>query len=151
MINGTQSTFSVETIKTIIGCITTCIGLAVVLIGLKYAVDIFGFIFTVLKSPITLTEPVQQLADSFGGSAFDIQLSDRTVPVARMLALIIYCCGVLACAFLTMSLMQTGAKIVSLTTADRQAVKQVLQSLFGSRSKLKTGTDNSPVQQNVRR
>ncbi|MDY0391483.1 MAG: hypothetical protein RBQ88_11310 [Desulfobulbus oligotrophicus] len=152
MTGNTHPTFSAETIKTVIGCITTCIGLVVILIGLKYAIDIFGFIFVILKSPLTLTEPVQQLAESFGGTAFDIQLSDRVVPVARMIALIIYCCGVLVCALLTMALMQTGAKIVSLSTTDRHAIKQALQSVFGSRSKLiKTDRNNSPVQQNERR
>lgn len=141
--NGADTVPLVETIKKIIGCIATCIGLAVLLIGLKYAIDIFQLIFTMLKSPLALTDPVQQLAASFGGNAFDLKLSDRTVPVAKMIALIIYCCGVLLSAFLTMALMQTGAKIVSLTAGDRNAVKQLLQSAFGSRAKPKASSESN--------
>ena len=143
--NATKSTPLVETVKQVIGCIATCIGLAVLLIGLNYAIDIFQLIIAMLRSPSTLTEPVQQLAMTFGGSAYDLKLPDRTVPMAKIIALIIYCCGVLLSAFLTMALMQTGAKIVSLTAGDRNAVKQLLQSAFGSRAKPKASSENSDI------
>jgi hypothetical protein len=112
---------------------------------LKYAIDIFQLIFTMLRSPTALADPVHQLAATFGGNAFDIKLPDRTVPLAKIIALIIYCCGVLLSAFLTMALMQTGAKIVSLTAGDRSAVKQLLQSAFGNRARPKTSGENSDI------
>ena len=123
---------AVETIKKIISLIATFIGLAVIIVGLKYAIDIFQLIFTILKSPASLTGPIQQMASSIGGSAFDLKLTDRTVPLANIMALIVYCGGALLSAFLTLALMHTGAKIVSLTAGDRSAVKQLLQSAFGS-------------------
>lgn len=122
----------VETIKNIISLIATFIGLAIIIVGLKYAIDIFQLIFTILKSPASLTVPIQQLASSIGGSAFDLKLTDRTVPLANIIALMIYSGGALLSAFLTLALMHTGAKIVSLTAGDRRAVKQLLQSAFGS-------------------
>lgn len=131
--NNENSVSVVEILKIIVSSVATCIGLVVIVIGLKYAMDVFQLIFTMLHSPSALADPVQQLAASFGGSAFDIQLSDRTVPLAKIIALVIYCFGVLTCAFLTMALMQTGAKIVSLTAGERSAVKQLLQSAFGRR------------------
>jgi len=125
---------AVEIIKKIISVIATCIGLAVIIIGLKYAMDIFQLIFTILKSPTFLTGPIQQMAESIGGSAFDLRLGDRAIPLANIMALTVYCCGALLSAWLTLALMHTGAKIVSLTTTDdRSAVKQLLQSAFGSR------------------
>jgi len=123
---------AVETTKKIISLIATCIGLAVIIIGLKYAIDIFQLIFTILKSPASLTGPIQQLASSIGGSAFDLKLPDRTVPLANIMALMVYCGGALLSAFLTLALMHTGAKIVSLTAGDRTAVKQLLQNAFGN-------------------
>ena len=123
---------AVETIKKIIGLIATCLGLVVIIIGLKYAIDIFQLIFTILKSPASLTGPIQQMASSIGGSAFDLKLTDRTVPLANIIGLIVYSGGLLLSAFLTLALMHTGAKIVSLTASDRGAVKQLLQSAFGS-------------------
>jgi len=127
-----------EILKRIVQLIATCLGLAIIGIGLYYAMDVFHLILTMLKSPTTLAEPVRQLADSFGGRAFDIKLSDRTIPTANLIALAVYCFGVLAGAFLTMALMQTGAKIVSLTAGDRTAVKQMLQSAFGGRMQPKS-------------
>lgn len=135
----------VETMKIIISLIATCIGLAIILIGLKYTMDIFQLLFTILKSPAALTEPVQQLAASFGGSAFDLKLTDRIVPLAKIMALIVYCFGIVLSAFLTMALMQTGAKIVSLTAGDRNAVKQLLRSAFGRNLKPKTATEDNNI------
>ncbi len=123
---------AVETIKKIISLLATFIGLAVIIVGLKYAIDIFQLIFTILKSPASLTGPIQQMASSIGGSAFDLKLPDRTVPLANILALMVYCGGAFLSAFLTLALMHTGAKIVSLTAGDRSAVKQLLQSAFGN-------------------
>ena len=123
---------AVETIKKIVSLLATFIGLAVIIVGLKYAIDIFQLIFAILKSPASLTGPIQQMAASIGGSAFDLKLTDRTVPLANIMALIVYCGGALLSAFLTLALMHTGAKIVSLTAGDRSAVKQLLQSAFGN-------------------
>lgn len=123
---------AVETIKKIISLLATCIGLAIIIIGLKYGVDIFQLLFAILKSPTSLAGPIQQMASSIGGNAFDLNLTDRTVPLANLIALMVYCCGILLSAFLTMALMHTGAKIVSLTAGERSAVKQILQSAFGS-------------------
>jgi len=121
----------VETAKNIVSLVATCIGLIVILIGLKYAVDIFQLIFAILESPSQLTSAIQQTAGSIGGSAFDLRLEGRSVPLANLLALAVYCCGALLIAWLTLALMHTGAKIVSLTAGDRRAVKQLLQNAFG--------------------
>jgi hypothetical protein len=123
---------AVETIKDIISLVATCIGLAVIIIGLKYAMDIFQLIFTILKSPTYLTEPIQQMAKIIGGSTFDGKLEGGTVFLANIMALTVYCCGALLCAWLTLALMHTGAKIISLTVGDRSAVKKLLQSAFGN-------------------
>jgi hypothetical protein len=141
MDNQTNTLPTVETLKIVVSLLATCIGLAVIVIGLNYAMDIFQLIFTLLKSPAVLTDPIGQLAASFGGTAFDLKLSDRTIPVAKMIALVIYCFGLLIGAFLTMALMQTGAKIVALTAGDRSAVKQLLQSAFGSKMQPKPGPE----------
>ena len=121
----------VETIKTIISLLATCIGLIAIIIGLKYVMDIIQLIFTILNSPSYLTGPVQQMAEVIGGSAFDLSWEGRAVFLANIMALAVYCCGVLLCAWLTLALMHTGAKIVSLTAGDQSAVKKLLQTAFG--------------------
>jgi hypothetical protein len=124
-----------EICKRIVQIAATCLGIAVIIIGLCYAVDVFRLIMATLKSPTILAGPIQELADSFGGRAFEIKLSDRTIPLANLIALTVYCCGALAAAFLTMAFMQTGAKIVSLTIGDRLAVKQLLREVFSGRAR----------------
>lgn len=131
-----------ESIKLIVSLAATCLGLAVIMIGLKYATDIFQLIFTILKSPSHLTDPIRQMAESIGGSAFDLRLKDRSVPLANIMALMVYGCGALLSAWLTLALMHTGAKIVALTAGDRNAVKKLLQSAFGDNPRPKADVEN---------
>ncbi len=138
----------VEILKKIISLIGTCIGLMVILIGLKYTTEIFQLIFSILQSPESLSQPIQELASSIGGSAFDLKLTERSIPLANIMALIVYCFGALLSAWLTIALMHTGAKIISLTSGDRTAVKQILQSAFGRSQRPKNKMD-PPV--NLRR
>lgn len=128
----------VETIKTIISLLATILGLVVIIIGLKYAMDMFQLVFTILKSPAYLAGVIHQMAESIGGSAFDLKLEGRAaVPLANIMALMVYCCGALLLAWLTLVMMHTGAKIISLTAGDRRVVKELLQSAFGRRLKPK--------------
>lgn len=136
---------TVEIIKSIISLVATCIGLAVIIIGLKYAMDIFQLIFNILQSPSILNDPIQQMADSIGGSAFDLRLEGRVVPLANIMALTVYCCGALLSAWLTLALMHTGAKIVSLTAGDRTAVKKLLQSAFGNSLQPKAKSERGDI------
>jgi len=128
-----NSTPVVEIIKGVVSLIATCIGLAIIIIGLKYTMEIFQLIFSILQSPSHLTEPIRQLADSIGGSVFDIKLEDRAIPMANLIALAVYCGGGLLSAWLTLAIMQTGAKIVALTAGDRSAVTRILKTAFGKR------------------
>ena len=141
--NESDAASVVETAKNIVSLVATCIGLIVILIGLKYAVDIFQLIFAILESPSQLTSAIQQTAGSIGGSAFDLRLEGRSVPLANLMALAVYCCGALLIAWLTLALMHTGAKIVSLTAGDRRAVKQLLQNAFGGSLQPKSPPDDN--------
>jgi len=142
--NENETGSVVETAKSIVSLTATCIGLAVLLIGLKYAVDVFQLIFSLLESPSQLTSAIQQTAGSIGGSAFDLRLEGRTVPLANLMGLTVYCSGALLLAWLTLALMHTGAKIVSLTAGDRRAVKQLLQTAFGGSQQPKAPPENGP-------
>lgn len=129
-----EPVFVVETVKSVVSLVATCLGLAIIIIGLRYAVEVFQLVFTILKSPAYLTGVIHEMAESIGGSAFDLRLDGRAVPLANIMALTVYCCGAFLIAWLTLALMHTGAKIVSLTAGDRSAVKHLLQSAFGKSS-----------------
>ncbi|MDD2465842.1 MAG: hypothetical protein PHI97_17730 [Desulfobulbus sp.] len=131
--NEEKTVTLIESLKSLISLLATGVGIFVIAIGLKYASDIFQLMFSMLHQPDLLADPIQRLAGVIGGSAYDVQLSDRTIPFAKMIALVIYCFGMLTCAFLTMTLMQAGAKIISITVGDGKAARQLLQSVFGKR------------------
>jgi len=120
----------IETLKGFIGLVATCLGLIVILIGLRYALQIFHLVFTILNSPSYLNGVIHEMAESIGGRAFDLRLDGRAVPLANLMALTVYCCAAFLVAWLTLALMHTGAKIVSLTAGDRYAVKQLMKSAF---------------------
>lgn len=122
-----------ETIKDIISVVVTCIGLALIVIGLNYAMEIFQLIFATLKSPKDLTDPLQQMAEIIGGSALSLKLADSGGFMLNIMALAVYSGGAILCAWLTLAMMHTGAKIVSLNMGDRSAVKRNLQNAFGNR------------------
>lgn len=140
----------VETIKNCISLLATCIGLAIIVIGLKYTVDIFLLIFTILKTPSLLQEPIRQIAGMIGGVAFDSRLEGGTMFLANIVALTVYCCGALVCAWLTLALMQTGAKIISLNLGDQHAVKRILQSAFGKNPQPKESSKESSKEVQLR-
>lgn len=122
---------TVESVKSIASLVATCIGLAIIVIGLRYTMEIFQLVFSILKSPAYLAGVIQEMADSIGGRAFDLRLDGRTVPLANIMALTVYCCGAFLAAWLTLAMMHTGAKIVSLTAGDRSAVKHLIRSAMG--------------------
>ena len=140
-----------ETTKNIISLIATCIGLAAIVIGLKYAVDILQLIFSILISPTQLTDPIQQIAQIIGGSIADPKLKSGIDFLTRAIALMFYGCGALLGAWLTLALMHTGAKIVALNAGERSAIKKLLQRTFGNNLEPKATAEESNVNQNVRK
>ena len=132
----------IEIIKSVVGLVATCLGLIVILIGLRYAMQIFQLVFTILNSPSYLNGVIHEMAESIGGRAFDIRLGGRAVPLANLMALTVYCCGAFLAAWLTLALMHTGAKIVSLTAGDRNAVREILKNVFPKSLQTKGATSN---------
>ena len=58
-------------------------------------------------------------------------IEGRAVPLARVIAVIVLGGGSLLLAWLALGIMLTGAKIVSWTAGDREAVKKILTHVFG--------------------
>ncbi len=126
-----------ETFKKITVMAATCIGLLIILIGLKYTVDIFNLIYDALKEPEQLHEILVRLGENIGGDALDVTVGKKTIPISMIMALMVFCGGAVVLAWLAMALMQTGGKIVSWTAGDREAVKKILQYAFGDAMKVR--------------
>jgi H+/Cl- antiporter ClcA len=122
----------IEGMKSLAGLLATLVGLGIMLVGLKYCVDILALIFGILKEPATMEAFVGRLAETIGGQNLDMTIDHKNIPVARIFALVFYCVGGLILAALSMALMRTGGAIVARTAGDREAIKQILQYAFGN-------------------
>ena len=131
--------------------VATFAGLFIILVGLKYAVELVGLIFDILKNPSELQAVLEQLAVSIGGNAFDLAIGQRNIPLANIIALMVYCCGALILTWLTIALIRTGARIVSWTSGDQEAVRQILQYAFGDTLRPKEKPDPSADSKDTQR
>ncbi|QTA80806.1 Uncharacterized protein dnl_31190 [Desulfonema limicola] len=129
--NRSSSGSNIEKFKSIAGIFVTCLGIAIIIIGLKYCIDIFGILFDLIKNPERLNIILTNMVQSLDWEAFNLTSGTKVYPVSSVLALLVYGGVIIILAFLSMSMMSTGSKIVSWTIGDRQAVKEILQYAFG--------------------
>jgi aerobic-type carbon monoxide dehydrogenase small subunit (CoxS/CutS family) len=80
------------------------------------------------------------MAEVILGGTAGLKMTSGSGFLANTIALTVYCGGALLCAWLTLALMHTGAKIVSLNLGDRTAVKKILQNAFGKSLQPKSTT-----------
>ncbi|MEZ4528804.1 MAG: hypothetical protein R2941_23075 [Desulfobacterales bacterium] len=126
-----------ETLKSAAAFAATCIGLIIMLFGLKYSIDIFNLIYDALRDPEKIHEILIRLGENIGGDALDVTIGKKIIPISMIISLMVFCGGSVILAWLAMALMQTGGKIVSWTSGDREAVKKILQYAFGEAMKPK--------------
>ncbi len=130
----------IEMIKIVTGIVAMLVGLIVIICGLKYSIDIFSYLFGAIKDPQKLEETLELWSVTLGGEAFSLSFGKKVIPLSMIMSTMVLGGGVLILAWLALAMMQTGAKIVSLTMGgDRSAVKNILQHAYGNspRSKKK--------------
>ncbi len=126
-----QPSSGIETLKSAAAFAATCIGLVIMLFGLKYSIDIFNLIYDALRDPEKIHEILIRLGENIGGEALDVTIGKKIIPISMIISLMVFCGGSVILAWLAMALMQTGGKIVSWTSGDREAVKKILEYTFG--------------------
>ncbi len=125
----------IELVKIIAGLVAMIVGLIVIICGLKYSIDIFTYLFEAIKDPQKLEGTLELWAVTLGGEAFSLSFGKKVIPLSMIMSTMVLGGGVLILAWLALAMMQTGAKIVSLTMGDRSAVKSILQYAYGSSMK----------------
>jgi len=109
------------------------LGLILIIIGLLYALRIFGGVYDAIRDPAGISGLITRWAEEFGGDELTVELREKQLPLARALGIAVLGVGAIILAWLALGVMLAGAKIISWTTGDREAVKSVLRSAFGSR------------------
>jgi hypothetical protein len=127
--------FSPEAFASAARLITTGLGIVVVVIGLFCAMKVFFGIYAVLNSPQQFQPVYQQWVELIGGEALSVPIDGKPFPLANLAAVLVLGLGALVLAWIALAIMLTGAKIVSWTTSDREAIKKILKHAFGSSGK----------------
>jgi hypothetical protein len=110
----------------------TVLGIIIIIVGLVFAIMLFEQIYSTLKSPEGFDGAVRQWIPVVGGEDVEVEVEGRPVPVARLMAIVILGGGTVLLVWIAMGFMLTGARIVSWTTSDREAIKKILKYAFGS-------------------
>ncbi len=111
--------------------IATGLGILAIVIGLYCSTKIFFGIYDVLRNPEGFQAIHGQWIEAVGGKELSVQINGDEYPVANLVAILVLGLGALVLAWIAIAVMVTGAKIVSWTSSDREAIKKILAHAFG--------------------
>ena len=127
--------FSMQSFLQLIRAVGAIFGIIVIIIGLVYATRMFGLVFSVLNSPAIFQAHLDKWVEAVGGGELDVIVAGTTYHGARMVAIMILGGGTFILAWISIGLITVGAKTVSWTLSDREAVKKLLVHAFGPAKK----------------
>jgi len=128
----TIPSFNPRHLLQIIRAVSAGLGVIAITIGLIYVTRIFSAVFSALQGPETFQGLLDKWIPAVGGDELDIVTSGgATYHTARLVAIIVLGGGSVVLAWISMGLILTGAKIVSWTLSDREAIKRMLVYAFG--------------------
>ena len=107
------------------------VGIIAVVAGLWLAMDLFGAIYRGLNSPDNTRPILQKWAETLGGDKLTVKVDDQSYPLASLAAAIVVGAGCVLLTWLSLGVMLAGAKIISMTTGDREAIRRLLQHALG--------------------
>ncbi|MHC4531689.1 MAG: hypothetical protein ACYSXD_09035 [Planctomycetota bacterium] len=129
--HGPLSTSTSHALLNKLRLITAVLGIMLIIIGLVYAVKMFSAIYTTLQNP----EDVQPLIDrwtvAIGASGLSFTIGENTYNITKPFVIIILGVGSVVLAHIAIGLVIAGAKVISWTTGEREAVKKILTHAFG--------------------
>lgn len=111
------------------------LGVVVIVVGLTYAMRMFGVVYGHLQSPEGVDPLLRKWAVAVGGEKLTLRLGEASYHGANVLAVMVLGGGTFILTWIAMGLMLTGAKILAWTTGDLAAVKRVLRHAFGREGK----------------
>jgi len=121
-----------EAMGSVVRMLASGLGIVAIVIGLYFATKIFLGVYDAVKSPEDFQALFAQWVDAVGGKQLDVKLESGTFPLAHVLATAVLGLATMVLAWIATGIMLTGAKIVSWTSSEREAVKRILKYTFGS-------------------
>lgn len=130
---------SVEKLRDALRVIATLIGVIAIVVGFFFATRLCGAIYSGLAKPEKFNSAIDKWERTLGGEELDLVVEGKNYPLARPLAIALLGGGMFVLVWIIMGIMITGAKIVSVTASDKEAVKKILRHAFGAEMKLPSG------------
>jgi hypothetical protein len=131
------NSFSMQTVLRILRAVSAVLGIIAIIIGLMYATQMFTLLFSALQEPDSIHTYLEKWTEAVGGEELDIVIDGTTYPCANAIAITVLGGIVVCLAWISMGLILTGAKVVSWTLSDREAIKKILSHAFGAERKPK--------------
>ena len=127
-----DATFTMETLMQLLRAFTAILGLIGIIIGMVYVTRVFNLIYNALQAPESFQLVFEQWVSAVGDAHMEIKVGETIYPGARFAGILIIGGGTLALAWIAMAFMMAGAKMVSWSLGDRQAIKKILEHTLGS-------------------
>ncbi|MCL4693463.1 MAG: hypothetical protein KJ060_13260 [Candidatus Hydrogenedentes bacterium] len=105
------------------------IGIVLIVTGVTFVLKIFGVIVTTLNNPGNIRTLVADWAQLIGNENLTIVFEGDEVALAPVIAIGILACGGLVLASISIQLITNGAKVISITLGEREAIKQLFRQL----------------------
>ena len=107
------------------------VGIVAVVAGLVLAGLVFYTIYDNLTHPRDADRLISRWSDTLGGDDLVLEVRGQQYPAGELLAVLVLGGGAAILAWLALGIMVTGAKVISWTASDREAIRQILRSAFG--------------------
>lgn len=130
---------SIEKLRDALRVIATLIGVIAIVVGFFFATRLCGALYSGLAKPEKFNSAIDKWERTLGGEELDLVVEGKNYPLARPLAIALLGGGMFVLVWIIMGIMITGAKIVSVTASDKEAVKKILRHAFGAEMKLPSG------------
>lgn len=118
-------------LRTVCQLAATLLGIAVIVIGVVYVIRLLDAVYTCVRNPEEMTALVTQWTKVIGEDTINIHFADNHIKGARVFSIIILGSAAVLLAWVSLGITLAGAKIVSWTSGDREAVKKILTHVFG--------------------
>ena len=123
--------FDMQSLLQLIRAAGAILGIIAIILGLTYATRMFGLILDTLHGPEAFQVHLDKWVAAVGGDELNLVIGGATYHGARGVAIMVLGGGVAILAWISMGFILAGAKTVSWTLSDREAVKRLLIHAFG--------------------
>ena len=125
------NSFNAQSLLQIVRVAGSVVGVVTIIIGLTFATRTFASVYAALRAPEDFKEHIGKWIATVGGDQLNLVISGKSFPCANIFAIVVLGAGATILAWISMGLIVAGAKAISWTSSDREAIKRILEHALG--------------------